>query len=241
MSEILANLVAGLPTHASQIAGTWVAALLTLATLSYLFGSNPAFRLTEHMLVGIAAGYAAAMAWNQILWPRLQLLIGDPANYWHYGVFFVLGLLLLCRGCRSVSVLGNLPLGMLFGIGAALALGGALTGTLIPQIRASVVSLNPADYGGGLSGWAYVVDAFILVAGTIAALTAFHFGAPSGGRLRAAWRKLLRGVGGVGRGLITISFGALFASATLSFFTVLNSRLMFLLHDWLKLLGTTRP
>ena len=241
MLDTLANLIATLPAQAPQIAGTWVAALLTLATLSYLLGSNPAFRLAEHLLVGIAAGYAAAMTWNQMLWPRLQLLVAEAATYWHYGVFFVLGLLLLCRGCRSVSVLGNLPLGVLFGTGAALALGGALTGTLIPQIRASVLSLNPADYGGGLSGWAGVIDAFIVVAGTIAALTAFHFGAARGGRLSAVWHRLLRAVGGAGRGLITITFGALFATAALSFLAILNSRLMFLLHDWLKLLSTARP
>lgn len=241
MSDTFSNLMAALPPNASQIAGTWVAALLTLATLSYVFGSNPAFRLGEHLLVGIAAGYAAATTWNHLLWPRLQLLLGEPMIYWHYGVFFVLGLLLLCRGCRSISVLGNLPLGALFGIGAALALGGALTGTLIPQIRASVVSLYPGDYGGGLVGWAYVIDAFILVAGTIAALTAFHFAAPRHGGLRGVWHRLLRAVGGVGRGLITITFGALFASAALSFFAILHSRLLFLLHDWLKLLSTARP
>jgi len=241
MLDTLADLLARLPPNTPQIAGTWVAALLTLATLSYVFGGNPAFRLAEYLLVGIAAGYATALAWNHMLWPRLQLLVGEPATYWYYGVFFVLGLLLLCRGSRSMSVLGNLPLGVLFGIGAALALGGGLTGTFIPQIRASVLSVNPADYGEGSWAWAYVIDPIILVAGTIAALTAFHFGARTDGRLRALWRRLVRAVGGVGRGLITICFGALFASAALSFFAILNSRLVFLLRDWLKLLYTGRP
>jgi len=241
MLETLASLVAGLPPNTAQVVGTWIAALLTLVTLSYVLGSNPAFRLAEHLLVGIAAGYAASLAWNNMLWPRLQLLIYEPATHWHYGVFFVLGLLLLCRASRSVSLLGNLPLGVLFGIGAALALGGALTGTLIPQIRASVASLNPAHYGGGLLGWAYVIDAFLVAAGTIATLTTFHFAASDRGPLRAVWQKVLGAVGGAGRGLITITFGALFASAALTFFALLNSRMMFLLQDWLHLLGTTRP
>jgi len=241
MSEILARLAAGLPPNAPQIAGTWVAALLTLATFSYLFGSNPVFRLAEHLLVGVAAGYATAMAWNHLLWPRLQLLLSEPVAHWHYGLFFVLGLLLLCRASKSVSVLGNLPLGALFGVGAALAVGGALTGTLLPQIRASAMSLNPAHYGVGLVGWAYVIDTFIVIAGTIATLAAFHFAAPRGGRLRALWGKVLRAVGGVGRGLITVTLGALFAGAMLSFVAILNSRLAFLLHDWLNLLGTARP
>jgi len=241
MLETLASLVSGLPPGTAQVVGTWIAALLTLVTLSYVLGSNPAFRVAEHLLVGIAAGYAAGLVWNNMLWPRLQLLIYEPATHWHYGVFFVLGLLLLCRASRSVSLLGNLPLGVLFGIGAALALGGALTGTLIPQIRASVTSLSPADYGGGLLGWAYVIDAFLVAAGTIATLTAFHFTASDRGPLRAVWHRLLRAVGGAGSGLITITFGALFASAALSFFAILNSRLMFLLQDWLHLLSTTRP
>ena len=41
-------------------AGTWVAALLTLALFSFLYKENPVFRFAEHLLVGVSAGYYLA-------------------------------------------------------------------------------------------------------------------------------------------------------------------------------------
>ena len=92
MQQVLNNLIAGLPPGLAGIVGTWVAAFLTLMVLSYLFGNNPFFRLAQYLFIGVAAGYAVVLAWNQVLWPRLQLLFWDPLTYWYYGVFFVLGL-----------------------------------------------------------------------------------------------------------------------------------------------------
>lgn len=237
MLETLLDLMAKLPAGTAELAGTWIAALLTLAVLSYVFGNNPAFRLAQYLFVGVAAGYAAAIAWNHALWPRLQLLIDNPTTYWYYGVFFILGLLLLLRGFRPLSVLGNLPLGVLFGTGAALALGGALTGSLVPQMRASIVPIVPIEQSEGWSRWAYAIDTLILVFGTIAVLSAFHFTAKGRGTLGSLGHGLLGILGGVGRKFIMIAFGALLAGALLSFFSVLRSRLDFLIYDWITLLG----
>ena len=228
MLETLSNFIKTLPPGTPEVAGTWIAALLTLAVLSFTLGDNPVFRLAEYLFVGIAAGYAGAMTWNSALWPRLRLLLGDPLGYWYYGLFFALGLLLLCRGCRSISVLGNLPLGVLFGTGAGLALGGALSGSLVPQLKASIVSVAPADYGEGLKGWAHAIDALLLVLGTIAAFSAFHFTKQGHGPLGELGNKVLQASGSVGRKLIMVAFGALLAGAALSFFAVLLGRLNFI-------------
>lgn len=225
-----------LPSSLAEVIGTWIAVLLTLAVLSYVFGSNPLFRLAEYLFVGLAAGYAGALAWNQVLMPRLRLLLSDPYSYWYYGLFFFLGLLLLARGIKPLSALANLPLGVLFGAGAALALGGALTGSLIPQVRASVVSLMPADHGQGWVGWAYAFDAALLLLGTIAVLSAFHFAARGRGPLSGLWYSLLRALGRAGRMFLMITFGALFAGAALTFFALLSGRLTYLAENWFRLL-----
>lgn len=237
MFEALADLMASLPPGTAKVAGTWVAALLTLAVLSYVVGNNPAFRLAQYLFVGMAAGYAAALVWNHTLWPRLRLLVGDPASHWHYAVFFALGFLLLSRGLRSISVLGNLPLGVLFGTGAGLALGGAIGGSLIPQMSATVVSVDPAAYGLGLVGWARAIDVILLVLGTIAVLSAFHFAGKGRGFPNALGHGVFRVLGGAGRKLMMVAFGALLAGAALSFFAILKSRLDFLIHDWLSVFG----
>jgi len=238
MQEALSNLLSQLPPGTAETIGAWVAALLTLAVLSYAFGPNPLFRLAEHLFVGLAAGYAGVLAWRQVLWPRLQLLLSDSATYWYYGLFFLLGLLLLTRGVRSLGALANLPLAVLFGVGAALALGGALTGSFIPQLRAAVVSVVPVDYGEGLTGWAYALDAVLLTLGTIAVLSVFHFTAQGRGPFSALWHGILRTLGRAGRVVLMITFGALFAGAALTSFAILSGRVVYLVQHWFKLLDS---
>ena len=237
MSEAVSNLVSGLPAGSAHVTGSWLAALLTVAILSFAVGDNGLFRLAEHLFIGVAAGYAGGLVWNMALWPRLELLLGDPGQYWYYGVFFVLGLLLLARGVRPLSGLADLPLALMFGTGAALALGGAVSGTLVPQIRASIISLSPSDYGQGVAGWTQAIDAALLLLGTLTVLSAFHFTRQTPGAPGNPGLAVLLGMGQVGRKVLMIALGALFAGALLTFFTILTSRLHFLIYDWGALLG----
>ncbi|MFP3896460.1 MAG: hypothetical protein ACLFV5_06455 [Anaerolineales bacterium] len=230
--QSVVNALVHLSPATVETVGIWSAALLTLAVLSFILGDNPFFRLAEYLFIGVAAGYAAALAWSNVLWPRLHLLVTDPGTYWYYGLFFALGLCLLARGIKPVSALGNLPLGVLFGTGAALALGGVITGTLLPQLQASFLSASPSDYGQGLIGWAHAIDALLIILGTITVLTVFHFSAPEDHGNKGIGYRLLEISQGAGRKVMMIGFGALLAGATFSFFAILKSRLAFL-YDWL--------
>jgi len=51
------------------VIGPILAALLTIMMLSYIIGDNPFFRLACYIFIGVASGYAGAMAWHQVLWP----------------------------------------------------------------------------------------------------------------------------------------------------------------------------
>ncbi|MBM3187628.1 MAG: hypothetical protein FJZ90_02780 [Chloroflexi bacterium] len=239
MVEVISGGLASLPPNAAAVVGTWVAALLTLATLTFIFENNPVFRIGQYLLVGTASGYAAATAWNSVLWPRLLLLLRDPSAHWVYGLFFLLGLGLVARGLGSASFLGELPLALLFGVGAALALGGAVSGSLLPQIKASLISINPESHGGGLLGWTHAIDALLTVLCTITALSVFHFTVSREGVANALTHGLMGALSRVGRQVIMIVFGALLAGAFLAFFAILKSRLDFLVHDWISLIAHT--
>lgn len=215
----------------AQTIGLWVAALLTLAVLSYVVGDGPVFRFTQYLFVGIAAGYAAALSWKHVLAPRLVLLAREPASAWPYAIMFLLGLLLLARGWRPLSKLAGLPLSLLLGVGAAVAVGGVLRGTLVPQMAASIVSLAPVDYAGGLRGWAYALDAAFMLLTTVAVLAAYRYRATGDGSGRL-WIKLERGLGKLGRALILLLLAALLAGAALSFFSALRGQVEFLIYDW---------
>lgn len=237
MPDILATALQALSSDGAHLVGTWVAALLTLAVLSYIVGYNSVFRLAEHLFVGITAGYAAAVAWNSVLWPRLLKLWQEPVAHWHYGLFFALGLLLLARSLPRLSALANLPLAVLIGAGAGLALGGALLGTLLPQTRAAIVSVSPGRYGGGLAGWGAALSALLLALCTVAVLAMFTYQRGGPGRLGRLGNNVLRLAGGLGRKVVMIAFGALLAGAAVTFFSLLQSRLAFLIYDWLGLLS----
>lgn len=211
----------------ADVLGGWVAFVLTLMVFSYLLRDNPLFRLAEHLFVGVAVGYAVVVVWRTVLVPRLWApLASDPVGNWPFLVPLALGLLLLARVRARGSWLANLPMGFLFGVGAALSIGGVLLGTLYPQLQASLVSLNPASHGGQWSG---VVDAAVLAVGTLSTLFYFYFTAAReghgvAGSLRRAWVA-------VGRWTLLVAFGALFAGAMISRLSLLIARVQFLWHQ----------
>ena len=57
-------------TYTDLITGA-LSFFFTLLIFSYLLGDNPLFRIGTFIFVGIAAGYVAAVAWWQVIYPRL--------------------------------------------------------------------------------------------------------------------------------------------------------------------------
>jgi hypothetical protein len=230
--------------------GTWVAFILTLMVYCYLGKDIPflhfLYRVAAYTFIGVALGYAAIMAWHGVLVPRLWLRL--EGGQWWYIVPLVLCLLLLSRVRRSWSGLGSVTLAFLFGVGAALAIGGGIVGTLLPQVQATFVSLNPADYEGiaayeGNAAAMYVLNAAIVVLGTVTTLMFFYFATETrtsgqgrsplrgmGTALTRIWPQAVRLTAGFGRVFIMFTFGALFATTAISRFSLLVDRVRFLVE-----------
>jgi len=215
-----------------QTIGIWVAAILTLVILSAAFGEHRLSRLGFALLIGATVGYTAALTWQAVLWPRLLLIVHDPLGHWTLAIWFLLGLLLLTRGVSSASWLSNLSLAYLVGVGAALAIGGAVLGTAVPQALAVVAERHQATPGA----WPAVANALLVSLGTVGVLLRFTYTGRKGKRLVARlWGGLVEAWGRIGSAFITVALGALFATAIVSLVTLLSSRLQFLLFDWLRL------
>ncbi len=220
------------PALTAEVVGIWVAALLTLVVLSAACGENRVSRIGMALLVGAVVGYAGVAAWQAVLWPRLLLAWRDPWSQWPLLIWFFLGLLLLARGLSSASWLSSLSLAYLAGVGAALAIGGALLGTLVPQlITMATIS------GTGVSGGALAVANVVLIAvGTGGVLLRFAYTGWSGeGALGKLWARCAGAWGKVGYGFILVAMGALFAAAIVTALSLLASRVEFLVLDWLHL------
>jgi hypothetical protein len=211
--------------------GPWLAFALTLMVFSYLLGDNPLFRIAEHLLVGLSLGFAWIVAWHSVFLPRVIARIGsqNPAEVGYTLVPLSLGALLLLKGRGSGVKMSSLPLAYLFGIGAAVSLGGAIFGTLIPQVSATIRSLNPADYPAEWA-WYDVVDALFIVMGTVCTLLYFTFTAGGQSRLGRVRGGLVRIGASVGRWFLMFVFGALFGSLVMSRISLLVERITFLMN-----------
>jgi hypothetical protein len=209
---------------------TWVGFILTLLVFSYLLGDHFIFRLAASLFVGITAGYSAVLILYQVILPRLvsPLFSGNSQQILLAAVPLVLGVLLLTKLSTRLSRLGNLPMGYLVGIGAALLVGGAVTGTLTGQINAVTAGfdMRPAVLAGRTTAGA-LTEAAILLAGTLCTLVYFQFGV--GEKSREGERPtLMQAAANIGNFFIAITLGAIFAGVFAAALAALIDRLDFI-------------
>lgn len=202
-----------------------MSAVLTVSVLSYLLGDNILFRLTMHVLVGVGATFAFGVAIQNVLYPRMVLLILNPPNSDQrlavFGLFGLLGcILLFAKAFRRTAWLGNMAVGYMIGVGAGVALGGALVGTLLP------LTFDAAIPSGDANG----LVTFFIVVSTIATLLAFTY-------RRTGQRNLLGVLGRLGNGFLYIAFGATFALVFIASASVLTNVMRGLVVDILELLA----
>lgn len=224
----------------ADLVGGGLAFALTLMVFSYVLGDNPLFRVAIHLFIGVAAGLAGIMTVNSVLLPRLvaPLLASRREEHLLALVPLVLGVLLLAKLSPSTAGWGNLPVAYLVGVGAAAAIGGAVGGTLLPQVSASIDSFDlrvalQRDENPGF----YLVNAIIVAAGTLTTLAYFHFGArqrPDQPPGRPAW---IEELGRIGQVFLAVAFGVLFAGTISAALAALIERLSFL-ADFLRQLTT---
>ena len=192
-----------------------VSFILTVAIYSYLVGDNPLYRLALHVLIGLSGAYAAVLAVQTVLLPTTRNLIADPTGQVTWTIPLALALLLLFKLVPRLAWLGNSTLATMVGIGAAVALTGAIGGTLWPQI-----------FSAGSSSLILAIVAALLTACTV---LSFQFSTLSGTAQPSAWLQPIRVVG---RTVLTITFGALFAAALATSITLLAERLAYFANNF---------
>jgi hypothetical protein len=114
---------------------------------------------------------------------------------------------LLFKVSPRLSRLGFLPVAYLVGVGAAVAVGGTVLGTLIPQVEATIVS-----------------NVLVLI-GVVGTLAFFHFGAKKKEDGTVRRNIFVNALAWVGRVYIAITFGVLFAGVYMAALTALIERM----------------
>jgi hypothetical protein len=218
--------------------GLWVGFVLTLMVFSYLLGDNFLYRLATYVFVGLAAGFITIVTVESVLlpWIRVTLIDGDMNRRVLGAIPLLIGFLLLLKGTERFNRLGNLGLAFIVGIGTAVALVGAISGTLLPLANATAGSVG--GVAGGVASNVDALNGFILVIGVVSTLIYFQYlarrtpsGAPTGTSRGATRRGLIiRAVGAVGQGFIVVTLGALYGGAILSGLVIFSERIAFILQ-----------
>ena len=205
----------------SELISGAIAFLLTIFVLSYLFGDNFLFRVAIYVFIGASAGYVTVLLLEHL---GPQLIIPVVTGSVEGIVLAILALLLLAKMFPPLSKLGTPSLAFMVGVGAAIAIGGAVTGTLFPQILAAI---NAFD---GISSFEGLVEAFIMLFVTISTLVYFQFSAKRGDNGKNQRNPFTRFLAFFGKVFIAITFGVLFAGVFSAALTAFIERIDFLIN-----------
>ena len=216
--------------------------LFTLLILSYLIGDNPLFRIAVYIFVGVSSGYIAAVAWWQVIWPKLiyPLAFGSIPMIEKGFLFFPLlgSVLILMKVSPRLAGMGRVVMAYLVGVGAAVTIAGALGGTLIPQVGGTINAFDMASAGGNASLFIEAItNGAVILAGTIFSLIYFHFGArpKADGSMRR--NRIIDIMAWVGRIFIGITLGSIFAGVYAAALTALIERLSSLIEFITSFIG----
>lgn len=217
----------------SAIAGL----ILTLLVFSYLIGDNLLFRFAIYLFIGVASGYGAVVVWQYVLIPKLfdPLGSGDPYQLLLAIIPLFFSITLLAKLSPRISWLGSFAMAILVGVGAATAVGGAVIGTLIPQVQAAIDALDIRSAGG--AAFATLLEGAVMLAGTVVTLGYFQFTAgraPDGTPRRNAAFEI---VAWAGRVFIAVTFGVLFAGVYMAALTAMIERLSSIINFLRQMIG----
>jgi hypothetical protein len=239
-----------MPELSFDLLGMVLAAVLTIMVLSYIIGDNVLFRIATYLFVGVASGYAGSIAYQNVIRPALidpvlqdgPSIFLQPATIPVFLIPWFLTVLLLFKLSPRLARYGSFPIALLVGVGAAVIVGGGITGTLIPQSRDAALVLDrqiiiPAA-GEDIGIWLETLfGAFILLLATISTLIYFRFAARREITGQARRSKLTAIMAYIGQVFIAITFGVMYAGTLTASMLILTQRFQFLRQVLQAILG----
>ncbi|HEX2766659.1 MAG TPA: hypothetical protein VHR55_08515 [Candidatus Limnocylindria bacterium] len=200
-----------------DVVATWVAAAATIVVLGGMFGERRLFGWSQHLLAGLATGFLALVVISEVIVPRVvEPLAADPTGRPELWA----GLLLVGLAAGAPWLprpVASIPIGITIGALAAFAFGGAIIGTLLPQLVATTAVREPTATETVVAAVAALV--------TVLVVLSFLHGTPRD--------RIGRGAHRLGRWLLVAGLGGWFGYLVLSRLVLLVDRVGFLLGDWL--------
>ncbi len=214
----------------------------TLAIFSFLIKENPAYRLFEHIFIGIASGLGVILGLRNFVYPQfiVPILGLDIVTYpdgtlsKEYNPYYLLYLVPMAFGLLFYTIfipryswLSKLVIGFLLGVSGALAFKGFFA-EMLPQLSSSFKPL--VVFSGDSIEWGRTLSNCVFVFTLLAVMYYFFFSFK-------VESKALQKFSLSGRWLMMVCFGAFFGSTVMARMALLVERVQFLLVDWYDALG----
>jgi hypothetical protein len=236
----------------------WVGAIATLAVFSFMAKDNIFYRVVQHAALGATVGTAIVITWQQVLdpmwWQAIRGGLADPGvPAWLKGMANGVGMDLSSiakplHWSQSLWVLAIVPgglwyfqlskkyfwvstlvSGLFIGVAAGLAFKGTMN-FILPQINSSFKGLNPWTMPGGFQWdgtFLAALSNLVFVVGLLTSIMYFFFSVKTD-------NVLMKPPMLIGRWMIMICLGSMFAATVMTRIAYLLDRLQFLYNDWLQ-------
>ena len=216
----------------TYVVGLWLQAALTFAILSFLIGDNPVYKFSEHLFVGISAGYGVVIVWKQAVLPLLVFKLlphmgprpDEAAEYWVL-IPGLLGLMMLARFIPRYDWLSRYPIAFTVGLFSGASIPAAVQTQLLEHARATMQPVLAASS----VGWGLALSSLVVLVGVICTLTYFYFSKPHEGALGVTSK--------IGIWFLMVAFGAGFGNTVMARISLLIGRVEFLLYEWMPIVS----
>jgi hypothetical protein len=235
--------------------GIWLAALLTIGIVSFLYRDNPVYKMCESIFVGISAGYWFVSLYYQNLLPKLFDTLGITkmfgftndngaiqnlfAGHYDERIWYVLAgilaVMMLLRLVPNIGWISRWPLSVVVGSTAGLYMVTYFQSNFLSQLQNTIMPLFDINRIHALPSSGVTADLFfaaylgnlVLIIGTLTGLVYFYFSKEHKGALGGAAK--------IGIYFLMITFGASFGYTVMSRMSLLIGRLYFVFGDWMHL------
>ena len=199
---------------------TIIAGVLTLCILSFLYSDNPIYKIAEKHQIGVSIGYTLVIVWSTTL---VDILFEPLFSESKLALIIplLLGLLMFSRFSRRTASLSKIPIAVLIGSGAGVAIPVMLEARTLKQVSATVMPLMTG------TGWPDI-SALVVIIGVLCTLSYFYFSREHKGALGHSAR--------LGTYFLMIFFGTTFGFTVMSRMSTFIGRMEFLLADFLRLI-----
>jgi uncharacterized membrane protein YdcZ (DUF606 family) len=173
---------------------TTLGAILTLSTFSFLYKDNPFYKIAEHLVVGVSAGYFVIILWYTGLIPKMV----DPLSEGRWWYFFpgLLGILMWFRFSKKLSWISRYPIAFYIGIATGVAIPLEMQNRVNRQLVDTM--MTPEFSVSTMKG----ISDVIIIVGVLSALFYFFFSKEHKGAFG--------GVAKIGIYTLMLGFGASF-------------------------------